>query len=395
MARCRNIRSVLQKLPATGEGRGGGVIDRAGGGVMSPSVMRVALIGTGTLSIPPQGWGAIQRGIWNHHQRSRGAGYESLVVNSRDARMIGRECERFAPDVVHLHDHNGLAACLPYLIAHPTPLVTTSHDFRLSARIPEEVAPLIDLADATIALSPSIRERIGARRRHGVHYVPNGVDTRLFRPLAKRRGSVLGVGNNRPRKRFAEIARFFLDRPEYRLTLCGPNMDVPRGRRHPVIPTGPNVTLLGNQPETEVARLLGEAEYFVHLCEQEASALVVREAMSCGCRVWTVPLNAQGLTNVARSWEGAVADADLGNHAAAEARESFDWSHIVGRHAEVYAQTVDEWKSAASSAAEATRRYRAALPGRRAILRGRLGALPTRARRRISQWLAVMSAKGS
>ena len=141
-------------------------------------------------------------------------------------------------------------------------------------------------------------------------------------------------------------------------TLCGPEMQARRGRGWPVIPTGPNINILGNLAESEVARLLGESEYFVHLCELEASALVVREAMACACRVWTVPQNAQDLKNVALSWEEAGTDAEVGMRAAREARESFDWSCIAAQHARVYAETLARWRAAPTSAADAQRRYR-------------------------------------
>jgi glycosyltransferase involved in cell wall biosynthesis len=351
---------------------------------MSAPEMRVALIGTGTLSIPPRGWGAVQRGIWNHHRQSRESGYETLVLNSRHWAEIRDQCARFKPDLLHVHSHTVLEACVPYLIAHPTPLVTTSHDARISDRIPPDVAPLIELADAVIALSPLIRKRLHALRPGGVRYIPNGVDTQVFRPLAKQPNTVVALGNNLPRKRFAEIARFFLARPEYRLTLCGPKMQARPGGRFPAIPTGPNVTVMGNTPEAEVARLLGETEYFVHLCEQEACALVVREAMASGCRVWTGPRNAQDLRNVALSWEEAVADAELGIRAAREARESFDWSHIALRHAEVYAETLAAWRASATSAGAAERRYRDFLERSRPSWRLRLRVLRAQVRQRLS-----------
>src|SRR6185503_4186137 len=95
------------------------------------------------------------------------------------------------------------------------------------------------------------------------------------------------------------------------------------------------VTILGRRSEAEIARLAGESEYFVHLCEVEASALVVREAMSCGCKVWTVPYNAQDLENVALTWAQAVSDPTLGERAAREAREKLDWTIISQRTAAV------------------------------------------------------------
>jgi glycosyltransferase involved in cell wall biosynthesis len=358
--------------------------------------VRVALIGPGTLSIPPQGWGATERVVWNIHQRARDAGFETVIVNTKDPDEISEQCARFAPDLIHLHYDLRLRHCLPYLIAHPTPLVTTCHDPRLPTELPPEVAPSIDLADAVIALSPTILERLRSRR-DAVHYVPNGVDTGVFRPLAKKPNTVAGVGKNTARKKFVEIAKFFAARPEYQLTLCGPDMRARPGGRWPVIPTAPNVTLLDNQPESAVARLLGESQFFVHLCDVEASTLVVREAMACGCAVWTVPVNAQDVRNVALSWDQAVTDRDLGARAAREAMETFDWSIIVRRHAEVYAQTLERWRASATAAEVARDRYRA-LQGALARQDRRLDVvarrLTKRVRRRVAAGLGWLRRRG-
>jgi glycosyltransferase involved in cell wall biosynthesis len=320
--------------------------------------MRVALVGPGTLGIPPVGWGATQRDLWNIHQNARDAGFESLIVNSKHTRDLVAAITEFQPDVIDLHACWRLHECGRYLRRHPTPLVVTNHDARLGQAVPREDAPSIEAADTLIALSPAIEKRLRTLRGDRVRYIPNGVNPRVFRPLAKKAGTVAAVGRNAPRKRFAEVAQFFLAHPEYHLTLCGPGMRARAGQGHPVIPTGPNITLLEEQPEEAVARLLGESEYFVHLCEVEASVLVVREAMACACRVWTVSANAQDVENVALSWEDAVSDPELGQRAAREARDSFDWSIITGRYAEAYDETLARWRGSPSAAADARGRYR-------------------------------------
>jgi glycosyltransferase involved in cell wall biosynthesis len=258
-----------------------------------------------------------------------------------------------------LHAFKRLNQCLPYLVASPTPLVTTCHDARATSFIPAEIAPSIELADAVIALSPAIERVLLAAGGTRVYYIPNGVDTQLFCPLKKRPNTVAAIGRNTPRKRMVDVARFFLERPEYELTLCGPRMKAGPDEGRPVIPLGSNITVLDNQPEHQVARLLGESEYFVHLAREEACALVVREAMASGCRVWTIPPNDQDLTNVALSWKDAVADPGLGTRAAAEAAHRFDWLVIARRHAMVFAETLGRWRANPASTGHARRRYEA------------------------------------
>src|SRR5262245_46221017 len=122
--------------------------------------MHVAFIGPGTLTIPPNGWGAIERVIWNLQQHGLAAGFESTIVNHRTEGEIRAECERFVPDIIHLHAHWRLKECLPYLKDRPTPLVTTCHDFKLGELLPSTVAPIIEQSTAVIALSPAIASRL-------------------------------------------------------------------------------------------------------------------------------------------------------------------------------------------------------------------------------------------
>ena len=298
------------------------------------AIPRIAHVAHGLLPIPPLGWGAVERDIWNLHRNGEHDGLETAIVNTKSRCDLLRQCEAFAPNLIDVHAERWVSTCARYARAQGIPIVLTSHDYRLSYELPREIEKAAKLADAIIALSPSIRDRFVAHGFERVHYVPNGVNTDVFRPLEKRRNTVLAVARNTARKKLPEIARFFLSRPEYHLTICGPFTDH-GDRKHPAIPRGPNVTILGRRSEAEIARLAGESEYFVHLCEVEASALVVREAMSCGCKVWTVPYNAQDLENVALSWAQAVSDPTLGERAAREAREKLDWTIISRRTASV------------------------------------------------------------
>jgi hypothetical protein len=121
---------------------------------------------------------------------------------------------------------------------------------------------------------------------------------------------------------------------------------------------------------------------------KEVGRLANRLLLFAHFRVWTGARNAQDLSNVALSWEDAVADPELGRRAAREARESFDWSLIVRRHAEVYAQTLDAWRTSVTSAADARRRYRA-FEAARATSRRRLQEVRWRVRRLVSRGLAA------
>jgi glycosyltransferase involved in cell wall biosynthesis len=304
----------------------------------------VALIGHGTESIPPRGWGATERVIWNLHKDHDRHGFDSRIINTTDPRAIVRQLGAFEPDLIHLHAEGLIEALAPYVRARPTPVALTSHDAGLTRSLPPAVERAAPHVDAFFALSPAIRETLAGRGFAPVFYVPNGVDTDRFRPLAKWPNTVLAVGSNRPRKRLPDIAQFFLARPDYQLTICGPETHR-ADAKHPAIPRGPNITLRGNLEEAELARVFGESEYFVHLSRHEACPLVVREAMAAGCKVWASPVSAQDVKNVARSWEEAVSDPQLGERARREAVERLDWSVIVARTVEVYREIDARWRS--------------------------------------------------
>lgn len=304
---------------------------------------RIVHVGHGRLPIPPLGWGAVERDIWNLHRTSEQNGLESAVINSMGAREIIRQCRAYDPDMIDVHAEQWVAACRSYARAHPIPIILTSHDFRLSYELPREIEKAARLVDGIIALSPSIRDRFIAHGFDNVHCIPNGVNTEVFRPLEKKPKTVLAVARNTHRKKLPEVARFFLSKPDYHLTICGPLTDR-RDRKSPAIPGGPNITIFGARSEAEIARLFGESEYFVHLCEVEACALVVREAMACACKVWTAPYNAQGLENVALSWDQAVNDSTLGERAAREAREKLDWSIISRQTADIVRSMLAAWE---------------------------------------------------
>lgn len=303
---------------------------------------RVAFVAHGGIRIPPKRWGATERVIWNLHKDCQKHGFDSTVVNTKDPGEIVRRLGEYRPNLVHLHAEGLIAPCRAYCSTQPTPLLMTSHTAWPHANgeaMPAMLAEPATQCDTIVALSPSLRERFLQHGCTSVCYIPNGVDTSLFRPLAKKPHSVLAVGRNAPRKRLPEIARFFLEKPQFQLTICGPGADDPPEPRLQ-IPKARHITLLGNQTEAQIARLAGQSEYFVHLCEVEASALVVREAMACGCKVWTAPYNAQDLKNVSLTWEGAISDPELGRRAAQEAVDELDWSHIVRRHVELYRATL-------------------------------------------------------
>jgi len=65
--------------------------------------MKIALIGPGIMSIPPDGWGAVEMLIWDYTTILRALGHRVEIINTPDRELIKFEVEHGKYDVVHLH----------------------------------------------------------------------------------------------------------------------------------------------------------------------------------------------------------------------------------------------------------------------------------------------------
>lgn len=65
--------------------------------------MNIAFIGPGIMSIPPNGWGAVEMLIWNYTTVFKELGHTSIIVNTPDRVQIIEELKQDKFDIVHLH----------------------------------------------------------------------------------------------------------------------------------------------------------------------------------------------------------------------------------------------------------------------------------------------------
>lgn len=259
--------------------------------------MRIALVGSGLIDVPPPGYGAIERRIWHLAQELKGLGHEAHIVSHvfsptragayRFALWARREARRMAPDVIQIETAS-VANVFGTLGPRPYVYATNSSHWTGTRSLVESIELAVEkraceLAAATIAVSEVQRRAMPRLRR--LEVIPNGVDTGAFvpRPEARDGRTVLGVGVVAPRKRWHVAARAIAGLPA-RLRIVGPVADAAYARRIAALAPG-QVELAGAADGARCQAEAGAADVLVHPADREGFALVVVEGMSAGLPV--------------------------------------------------------------------------------------------------------------
>jgi glycosyltransferase involved in cell wall biosynthesis len=339
--------------------------------------VKVLLVGTGAHPIPPTGYGAVERILFEYAEALRASGHSATILN--EVHGEGSLAEyRFAfglPSRVRREEYDVLHASTPVVAnrlagAH-LPYVFTSHSrhwfwreswrhrwgFWLERRA-------VRRALATVALTPDEETAIHARmpRAESVstRVIPFGVDAADFRADWEMRTGrrALGVGIVLPLKRW-EAAAAALRGTGVTLRIAGPTPDAAYAQR--VRAAGDAVELLGEVDEGRLRQLYAESDFLVHPSAVEVLPRAVLEAMASGLPVvgssvvsslfpggrggFIAPVGSsgEGLVQFIRSSaERLVKDPSLrreaGEAARARAVETYSWGRIVAAHLELYRQ---------------------------------------------------------
>ena len=313
--------------------------------------MKITQVTPGLIEIPPKGWGAIEKIIWNYKlslskinnivdiKYLNDADLTSDIIHIHVANLALEAHERGIPYIFSLHDHHvvlyGKDSNLyqDNLKAIKNSIVSFTHaEF------------LVDYFDETDKL----------------FYLSHGVDTSLFKPneLIRKEHKLLCLANNgfannqsedRKGFRFAIEAAKKLNLP---ITVVGPknndnffnaNLDLLEYEKLNVISTNPN--------EEESIRLYQEHSIFLHPSSLEAGHpnLTLLEALSCGLPVvgtynGTQKLGgmivcdrdseqvANGINEIISNYEHYVSETQ-------KTKERYDWSVVCERLLKIY-QTI-------------------------------------------------------
>jgi glycosyltransferase involved in cell wall biosynthesis len=337
--------------------------------------VKVLLVGTGAHPIPPPGYGAVERILFEYGQALAQGGTSAQIVNEpHEGRALGEY--RFAlrlPGLLRKQEFDVLHASTPVVANRLSDagfsFVYTSHSrhwfWRASWRHSwgywlERRA--VRRAAATVALTAEVETEMRRALPPGwsrpLPVIPFGVNVADYAPDWDRRTGrrALGVGLVAPLKRW-EIAAAALQGTGIRLRVAGPIVDAPYAAR--LRSTGDGVELLGEVPEGQLRSLYAESDLLVHPSAVEVLPRSVLEAMASGLPVVGSPVVASLLSGdrtgfappagaspealvgfFRQAAERLVADPglgrEMGNAARAHAQRAFSWERVVAAHLEMY-----------------------------------------------------------
>lgn len=335
--------------------------------------MKIVLVGAGMIPIPPPGYGAVEKHIWNLSQALEARGHSVRIVNrvfgtaSKDeyrfALWARSEVTKDTYDVLHLHTP-GVAAI--FAAMGPRRFVYTTHSrhwagtkgagerigFWLERRA---VAQAIE----TIAVSRFVAEKID----RPTHVVPNGVDVERYAPISAARTGrrIVGLGEVAEHKQW-HIAAAAVKDLDAQLRIVGPIRDIAYAKRVEQMGGG-KVTLMGALDEPELVRLLGESDMMAHPSVSESFGMAVVEGMSAGLPIvcsdmlsflvhhgregYLIPTKGTDDERIRRAHEhisALISDGPVRARMGVVARESavrgYSWASVAERVEKVYAKAV-------------------------------------------------------
>lgn len=261
-------------------------------------------MGSGMLPIPPPGWGAVERAIYELSKAMQAQGVETAIVNSDGT---GRSIQeyRFAmglPGRLKGRDWDVLHAATPVvgsvLSFRKEPYFYTSHSRHWfgTAGLGERWGLMLERKAArnslrTIALTKEAAAKMMEGRKgvpkERIRVIPNGVDTDHFKPDWERRAghNILCVGAVHPRKRWHLAVMAASKVKGTHLTIVGPIQDEAYAGRLRSLAPKTSLSLPGEVKEQELVRSYAESDIFLMPSNSELMSLAVMEAMSSGLPV--------------------------------------------------------------------------------------------------------------
>lgn len=338
--------------------------------------MKVVLVGAGMIPIPPPGYGAVEKHIWNLAQALEARGHDVSIVNDvfgadskdeyRFAFWARKQVKQIPHDVLHLHTP-GVATIFQAM--GPRDWIYTTHSRHWAGA--EGIGPKIGfmlerraVAAATecIAVSRFVAQQI--ERPRPAHVVPNGVDVDRYAPaLSARTGRVVvGVGEIAEHKQWHvaadAVGALRAAGMDVELRIAGPIRDVMYAKRLEAA----GARLLGALDESELVKHLAEGDILAHPSVSESFGMAVVEGMACGLPVVCSDLlsflvthgkeglliptegNEQRVTKMREHLHLLLQDErlrrSLGAAARASAVEAYSWPSVAERVEKVYERAV-------------------------------------------------------
>lgn len=304
--------------------------------------MKIQLISDGSIPVPPIGWGALERVVWNYKIHLEKLGHDVFVSNHIEDHKVLEDYRKFKPDVIHNHIGKHW---YPFSLMSSSKKFFTNHGSGVRT-IPgndqfwKQICPLLK-DSLCLALTDFEVERFAANGVKAIVH-PNGIDSEHITFQDKPELGSIYLGKILPLKRQALLQKSGLE-----VVFIGdkgdPNFNYEDER------------YLGAWDYETVQSDLTKYTNLVLLSIDELQPLVCLEAMSAGLGLVVSKPAAQSL-DASKPWitiidEEQITDIDFVNHQIkqnaitslsmrTEIREyakEFDWSNIVEKYIDIIA----------------------------------------------------------
>jgi hypothetical protein len=241
---------------------------------------KLLIVASGSILIPGQGWGAVEKIIYETIDRYQNSDFIVTLLNSKH-RKDWLKLSQMKFDVILCHDDASILKIKSFF--PDVPLVVVTHygslanisEWDLSFRKTFET---FKLADKIAALSPACSKVLQeAFPEKEIHLLPNGCNEEQYLQFEVRNRAIY-LGKIEPRKRQSEIAKLF---PELPIDFVGPGQL--RNQDTDNFPNG--ARFLGERNREWLQRNLASYKVGILLSSCEADALVLYEYQNAGLQV--------------------------------------------------------------------------------------------------------------
>jgi glycosyltransferase involved in cell wall biosynthesis len=253
--------------------------------------IKVLYIGSGRYTIPPKGYGAVEKHIWNLSNGIRSLGHEVYIISNivaknslgeyKFALFSTREAKKIDYDILHLHTApTGLVySLLGYKFVYTSHSRHWSgvHSIRDAYGLSVEKHN-IKYAKEVISLTEEIKKKMGGYEK--IHVIPNGVDVHIYKPSSTKNKTIVLIGEVSPRKDIHIAFNALKDINNVNVVVIGPVKD----KEYLSYLKGimPNAIFTGEIDELKMIEILSTSMLFLHPSRSEGLSMAIIEAMSCG-----------------------------------------------------------------------------------------------------------------